>query len=103
MSTTDYKPMGMVNERLKTSVLIVLSLWFALAFVGSISGVFDSYRRPPAALGMAAFLPVIVFLICYWRWIAFREFVLGLDVRFLTLAQTWRVGGIVFVILYYQD
>ena len=30
----------------------------------------------------------------------FQEFVMSLDLRILTVAQTWRVGGIVFLILY---
>jgi hypothetical protein len=80
----------------------VLGVWFLLALVGSVLGVFDSERRPPVPLGLAAVIPVAVFAFCYLTSVRFREFVLSLDLRMLTVAQTWRVGGIVFVILYLQ-
>ena len=80
----------------------VLLAWFLLALAGSLLGVFDSEPRPPLPLGLAAVLSVTVFASCYLTSVRFREFVLSLDVRLLTLAQTWRVGGIVFVILYLQ-
>ena len=82
--------------------VVVLVAWFLLALVGSLLGVFDSEPRPPLPLGLAAVLSVTVFASCYLTSVRFREFVLSLDVRLLTLAQTWRVGGIVFVILYLQ-
>ena len=78
----------------------VLVVWFLLALGGSLLGVFDSEPRPPIPLGLAAVLPVAVFAFGYLTSVRFREFVLSLDLRVLTVAQTWRVGGIVFVILY---
>jgi hypothetical protein len=78
----------------------VLVVWFLLALGGSLLGVFDSEPRPPVPLGLAAVLPVAVFAFCYLTSASFRRFVSSLDLRLLTLAQTWRVGGIVFVILY---
>lgn len=78
----------------------VLAGWFLLALAGSLLGVFDSEPRPPLLLGLAAVVPVAVFLLCYLTSAAFRDFVSILDLRALTLAQAWRVGGIVFVILY---
>jgi hypothetical protein len=80
----------------------VLAVWFLFALGGSLLGVFDSEPRPPVPLGLAAVLPVAVFAFCYLTSASFRQFVLSLDLRLLTLAQTWRVGGIVFVILYLQ-
>ncbi len=49
-----------------------------------------------------AIVPVALFALGYREFPGFREFVSSLDLRWLTLAQTWRVGGIVFVILYYR-
>jgi hypothetical protein len=80
----------------------VLAVWFLFALGGSLLGVFDSQPRPPVPLGLAAVLPVAVFAFCYLTSASFRQFVLSLDLRLLTLAQTWRVGGVVFVILYLQ-
>ena len=80
----------------------VLVAWFFLALGGSLLGVFDSEPRPPIPLGLAAVVPVAVFVFCYLTSTRFRQFVSSLDLRVLTLAQTWRVAGIVFVILYLQ-
>ena len=80
--------------------LAALAVWFLLALGGSLLGVFDSESRPPILLGLAAAGPLAVFVVCYLLSARFREFVSSLDLRALTLAQTWRVGGVVFVILY---
>jgi hypothetical protein len=73
-----------------------------LALGGSLLGVFDSEPRPPLPLGLAVVIPVAAFAFCYLTSVGFREFITSLDLRVLTVAQTWRVGGIVFVILYLQ-
>jgi len=78
----------------------VLFIWFLLALGGSLLGIFDSEPRPPIALGLAAVGPVLIFVVGYLASARFREFTWSLDLRLLTLAQTWRVLGIVFVILY---
>ncbi len=82
--------------------LAVLPLWFLLALGCSLLGVFDSQQRPPIPLGAAAILPVVAFATWYLRSAEFRQFVLAADLRILTLAQTWRVGGVVFLILHRQ-
>src|SRR5262249_24408535 len=80
----------------------VLAAWFLLALGGSLLGVFDSEPRPPSPLGLAAVVPVAVFVSCYLASARFRQFVSSPNLRVLTAAQTWRVGGIVFLILYQQ-
>jgi hypothetical protein len=78
----------------------VLVAWFFLALGGSLLGVFDSEPRLPLPLGLAAVGPVAVFAFSYLTSGRFRQFVSSLDLRILTVAQSWRVGGIVFLILY---
>jgi hypothetical protein len=90
------------NGHSKSLIVAVLSLWFLLALVGSLLGVFDSRQRPPIALGAAAILPVIAFAIGSLTWKGFRQFVLASNLRLLTLAQSWRIGAVVFLILYDQ-
>ena len=80
--------------------LAVLAVWFLFALGGSLLGLFDSGPRPPLLLGLAAAVPVAAFVVCYLTSAEFRDFVLSLDLRGLALAQTFRVVGIVFVILY---
>ena len=95
-------PWAKPDERVKTLTVAIISFWFLLAFGGSLLGVFDSKQRPPIPLGAAAILPVVAYAICYLRSTEFRQFVLAANLRVLTLAQTWRVGGVVFLILHHQ-
>jgi hypothetical protein len=85
--------------RLLTAAVLVA--WFLLALGGSLLGLFDSQPRPPIPLGLAVAVPVAAFGIGYLTSAGFRQFVSSLDLRLLTAAQTFRVVGIVFVILYY--
>src|SRR2546425_8448141 len=91
-----------MNDSLKKWIFAIIPLWFLLALVGSLLGVFDSQHRPPATLGIAAVLPVLLFAACYLGSPRFRQVILRADIRLLTLAQTWRVAGLVFVLLYYR-
>lgn len=95
-------PRAKPDERVKTLTVAIISFWFLLALGGSLLGVFDSKQRPPIPLGAAALLPVVAYAICYLKWTEFRRFVLAANLRVLTLAQTWRVGGVVFLILHGQ-
>jgi len=88
------------TNSVRNLTLAILVVWFLLAVAGSLLGVFDSEPRPPLPLGLAAVIPVTLFAFCYLTSVRFRELVLSLDLRILTVAQTWRVGGIVFLILY---
>jgi hypothetical protein len=97
-----HSPSTRPTSGVRNLTVAVLALWFLLALGGSLLGVFDSEPSPPIPLGLAAVVPVAVFALRYLTSAAFRQFVLSLDLRLLTLAQTWRVGGIVFVILYLQ-
>src|SRR5262245_7826787 len=90
------------SHAIRSLTISVLVVWFLLALGGSLLGVFDSEPRPPVLLGLAAVVPVAVFVSWYLASAQFREFVSSLDLRILTVSQTWRVGGIVFVVLYLQ-
>ena len=90
------------DGRVKAWTVAIVVSWFLLALGSSLLGIFDSNRRPPIPLGAAAILPVVAFAVGYLRSTEFREFVLASNLRVLTLAQTWRLGGVVFVILYHQ-
>jgi len=90
------------NHCAKLWVSGIVLFWFAFALFGSVLGLFDSSPRPSVALGAAVLLPVIAFIACYFGWSDLRNFVRSSNVKVLTFAQTWRIGGIVFVILYYR-
>jgi hypothetical protein len=88
------------TNSVRNLTLAILVVWFLLAVAGSLLGVFDSEPRPPLPLGLAAVIPVTLFALCYLTSARFQEFVMSLDLRIFTVAQTWRVGGIVFLIMY---
>ena len=93
-------PSVKTGEHLKAWVVGLIATWFLMALGCSLLGVFDS--QPPIALGAAVVLPVVAFALCYRGFAAFRDFVLRVNLRSLALAQTWRVGGLLFVVLYWQ-
>jgi hypothetical protein len=90
------------TQGVRNLTVAALVVWFLLALGGSLLGVFDSEPRPPLALGLTAVLPVAVFVGGYLTSARFRQFVSALDLRVLTAAQTGRVVGVVFLILYLQ-
>jgi hypothetical protein len=87
---------------MKWWITAIVAVWFLLALGGSLAGVFAPQDRPPLMLATAAAAPVVVFAFWYAISPAFRHLLRSVDLRLITLAQTWRVGGILFVILYYQ-
>jgi len=83
--------------RLTLSLIVV---WFIFALTASALHLFQGGpNQPPAAVGIAAVAPLIVFA----AWAAasknLRQFLLGLNPELLTVAQTWRIIGISFLLL----
>ncbi|MFZ3214831.1 MAG: hypothetical protein WA192_02115 [Candidatus Acidiferrales bacterium] len=81
-----------------TAALIVV--WFTFALTAGALHVFQNQsNRVGAAVGIAAFLPLVLFSVWFAASHPFRKFVLSLNPRALTFAQSWRVIGITFLIL----
>jgi hypothetical protein len=79
----------------------VLVAWFLIVLLAGHAGVFDAGSgRPPLAILIAAGGPLIVFAVLYRASAAFQRFVLGIDLRWLTAMQSWRVIGVMFLALY---
>jgi hypothetical protein len=79
----------------------IIAAWFVFALFGSAGHVFkQNAAAPPIALGLAVLIPVLVFWIWFRSSAGFREFALSLDPRVLTIVQSWRIAGFVFVVLY---
>ena len=88
----------MTNYRRVTSGLI--GAWFAFSLVGSGLHLYrNAPGEPPLPLGLAVLTPIILFLVWFVSSANFREFTLSLNPRLLTLVQSWRVGGFVFLVL----
>src|SRR5438105_3484632 len=74
--------------------------WFAFSLVASALHLFKTGPdQPPLALGLAALMPVAVFLV--WSALSppFRTFALSLDTRTLTRVHSLRFVGFVFLVL----
>ena len=86
----------------KTRMGVVLAIWFALAALigvtGAVSAGPDTLFRP---IALTMVVPVLAFVALYLGSTRFRDFVLGRDLRFLTLLQAWRVVGFAFLPLYF--
>ncbi len=86
--------------------LSLLAIWFLTVLLAGYIGVFDAgspySMSVPIPLGLGAVLPLIIFAIWFQVSKGFRDYVLSMNLVVLTAAQTWRVGGIVFLILYVQ-
>jgi hypothetical protein len=79
----------------------VLAMWFLLVFVLGAAGAF--VRSPgslplPILLGVTA--PIIISLVIFAIWPAFRDFVASLDLALMTGIQAWRFAGLGFLPLY---
>ena len=91
------------NQRWTAGVLVVLAAWFALSLMASVDGVFNAGRQPPIALGAAVAMPVILYFVLMRAWPAFSQYLLTINPRMLTLLESWRVIGVVFIILYSKN
>ena len=92
MSGTDYGKLA----------IGIIAAWFVFALSAGAAHVFNqSAGGPPVALGLAVLIPILVFWIWFKSSAGLREFALSLDPRVLTIVQSWRIAGFVFVVLYF--
>ena len=79
----------------------LLAAWFSLALIAGGLGAFarNAVSNVSLPLGLAVILPIIVFAVWMASSAGFRQFLLSLDSRLLTLIQTWRIAGFVFLVL----
>ncbi|MGB6134630.1 MAG: hypothetical protein WBG54_22830 [Acidobacteriaceae bacterium] len=78
----------------------LLAVWFVVSLAASALHLYRTApNQPPLALGLAALTPIAAFLLWFAASPRFRQFTLSLSPRLLTLAQTWRVVGFVFLAL----
>ena len=97
------EPFTLARTGLKSAVLAALALWFvAAAALGSMGALRAGPGEWPLALLAAVTLPIAAFLALYLGSRPFRAFVLGRDLRLVTMMQAWRVAGFAFLALYAQ-
>jgi hypothetical protein len=78
----------------------LLAAWFLFSLFSSAMHLYSNApNTPPIALGIAVATPIVLFLIWFASSPGFRQFVLSLSPFTLTLVQTLRTAGIVFLVL----
>lgn len=79
---------------------VLIAAWFVFSLAGSALHLYaNAPGQPPLPLGLAVAVPIAAFLVWYGASPRFREFTLSRSPRLLTLAQSWRVAGFVFLAL----
>ena len=79
----------------------LIAAWFALSLLASALHLLETPQgRPPLGLLLAVLTPIAAFSVWYLRSPAFRDYILSLDPRTLTMLHSWRIAGFVFVVLY---
>jgi len=79
----------------------ILGVWFVFSLTASALHLFKTDpSQPPIPIGLAALIPVVAFLFWFASSAPFRSFALALNPRTLTMVQSWRVAGFVFLVLH---
>lgn len=86
-----------MSKYVKVSVGL-LAAWLVFSLSSSALHLYrNAPNTPPIAFGIAVVTPIVLFL--FWSSPGFRQFVLSLSPIALTLVQTLRTAGIVFIAL----
>jgi len=89
------------NANMRSLVFAGLALWLGvIVFLGFQGAFVGGPGSPPLGIFLGLAIPLAVFFTAYYRWSAFRAFILGADLRLVTAMQAWRWGGLGFLSLY---
>ncbi len=81
-----------------------IALWFALVALAIDAGLTQNAPgQPPLPLVAAVAIPLAIYFLLYRASSAFRNYVLSADLRLLTIVQSWRVAGVLFLGMYAYD
>jgi hypothetical protein len=84
--------------KLTTGLIFV---WFLFSLTASALHLFNtSPGQPPLPVGLAVLIPLGIFVVWSAASQPFRQFLLSLDPRTLTIVQSWRIAGFAFLVLY---
>ena len=85
-------------------VVLIVAAWLLAVVLGGGRAMFESGpSQPPWPILAALTAPLGIFGLAYALSPRFRDFVLSLDLRMLTAAQSWRVIGGMFIFLWAFD
>ncbi len=91
----------MTNTTYRNLTAGLIAAWFTFSLSASALHLFRTDpSRPPLPLLLAVVVPISLFFLWYRGSRSFREFVLSLSPRTLTIVQAWRIAGFVFLVSY---
>ena len=103
MNITSYT-IDRVQDRRHLFTGLVLLGWLTIITVLGINGVFISAPgEAPMAILVSFATTFTLFSVAYNSVPAFREYILGLDMRFLIMLHSWRMLGLGFIMLHLFD
>jgi hypothetical protein len=91
----------MTNAKYAKLTAGLIFVWFLFSLTASALHVFTTEpNQPPLPVGIAVLIPIGIFAI--WSAVSrsFRQFLMGLNTRTLTMVQSWRIAGFAFLVLY---
>lgn len=89
------------HSSVRSVVFVALALWLGLViYLGSQGAFVGSAGSPPLPIFLGLAIPLALFFAAYFGWNAFREFILGADIRLVAAIQAWRWAGLGFLTLY---
>jgi hypothetical protein len=78
----------------------LVAAWLVFSWSSSALHLYrNAPNTPPLAFGLAVITPIVLFLVWLASSPGFRQFVLSLSPRTLTLVQSIRIAGFVFLVL----
>ena len=78
----------------------IIVVWFSLVISLGLSNAYITLpNQAPITLIASFFIIYLVFTIAYLGFPAIKEYLLGLDMRFLIMLNSWRMIGIGFIML----
>jgi hypothetical protein len=93
--------MIMTNAKYAKLTTSLIFVWFLFSLTASALHIFATEpNQPPLPLGLSVLIPIGIFAIWSVTSQPFRQFLLSLDPRVLTIVQAWRIAGFVFLVLY---
>ena len=91
----------MTNAKYAKLTISLIVVWFLFALTASSLHLFRTGAdQPPLPLGLAALIPLGIFVAWSASSQTFRQFLLSLNPRTLTIVQSWRIAGFTFLALY---
>ena len=92
---------GASTRRDHAAVATTLAIWLAAVMAASAGGAFEAAPgQPPLGVLLAIAVPPLLFALLYRSSRRIRDLALGVDLRWLTAIQAWRVIGVMFLALH---